>query len=379
MNKIGGDVMRLFLFLILSLTLLTPAYAAEYLAGNIVKVQSGDTVYSDIFAGSRYVDVHGVVKGDIYAGCEVLTVEGRIDEDLLVGCRNLEIRGSVKDGVVAFAQTIVIDGVIGGDVLAFGGSVRLTERAILKGNLFVGTGELWLDGARIAGDINGGAGKIYLNGQISGQVNLEAEHVNFGTNYQANKGTKLTLKSELNQKNLDYVPANLEVIVKKPRRFYQSIFFYWKFLALLVLGIIIISLFKNVSRDLLAHGSEKPLRDLGVGFLIVVVTPIILVILMLFILTIPLGLILLAAYLVLLCLAIIYTAIFSGDYILKLLKSDGKKSLFWPLLLGLLILIFIVQLPLLGFFFNLAIFSFGSGGLIVYIWKLTKPAESTTA
>jgi len=369
--------MRIGLIIIISLFLLNSSYAAEYLTGNVVKVQDGDTVFSDIFSGARYVDVHGTVKGDVYAGCEALTVEGEIEDDLLVGCRNLEIRGNVKDGVIGFAQMIIIDGEVEGDVLAFGGSLRLTERAILKGNLLVWTGELRVDGASIAGNITGGSGQIYLNGLVSGKVELNAGKVNFGSNYKANKGTKLTLARELDEDKIDYLPSDLEIIVKPPQRFYQSFLFYWWFIALLILGAIIVALFKNFTRDYLTRSYINPVKALGVGFLVVVVTPIAALILMLLIFTIPIALILLALYLILLCLSIVFAALFAGNYIFKLIKTNGKISLFWPLLIGLVIVVFVVKIPIVGFLLYLVILSFGSGSLIAYIWDLLRPAESS--
>jgi cytoskeletal protein CcmA (bactofilin family) len=369
--------MRIGLIIILSLMFLNSSYSAEYLTGNVVKVQVGDTVTSDIFSGARYVDVYGTVKGDVYAGCEALTVEGEIEDDLLAGCRNLQIRGNVKDVVIGFAQTIIIDGEVEGDVLAFGGSLRLTERAILKGNLLVWAGELIVDGASIAGDITGGSGKIYLNGPVAGKVDLDAESVNFGANYKANRGTKLTLTQELDREKIEYLPSDLEIIIKPPKRFYQSVVFYWWFIALLVLGAIIIALFKNFTSDYLTHSYINPAKALGIGVLTVIVTPIASLILMLLIFTIPIAMILLALYLILLCLSIVFSALFAGDYIFKLFKADGIKSLFWPLLVGLLIVVFIVKIPIIGFILNLIILSFGSGSLIVYIWDLLKPAESS--
>jgi hypothetical protein len=129
----------------------------------------------------------------------------------------------------------------------------------------------------------------------------------------------------------------------------------------------------------LPHALESPLKHVGLGFLIMVVTPIVMFILMIIILTLPLGLILLAAYLILLYISILFTALFGGDYLLRLLKKNGKKSLFWPLLLGLVVFVLFIQIPIVGFLFSLIVISFGSGSLISYIWKLRKPAESSAS
>ena len=352
-------------------------YAAEYLAREVVKISEQDTAYSDIFTGARYVDILGVVDGDVYAGCQAFTLEGEIEDDLWAGCRSLEIRGNVKDNVFGAAGTIVIDGEIGGDVIAYSGSVRITDRAKIKGNLYVGSGQLFFDGGRIGGNIKGGAGMIHLNGNVKGKVELEGKKVSFGPNYQAGDGTQLTLERELNRENMPNIPADLEVIIKEHKHFYNSVFFFWFFLSLLIVGIIIIALFKNFCLDYISHSRENPLKHLGLGFLVVIVTPIVLAVLMVLILTIPVGLILSAFYLILLYIGIVFASLFSGDYLLKLFKKDGKSSLFWPLVLGIVIFVLLIQIPFVGFIFNLIVISFGSGSLISYIWKLKGPAENT--
>jgi cytoskeletal protein CcmA (bactofilin family) len=370
-------MIRLSVSIILSILFLIPSFAAEYRTGDLFKVEQYDTLYNDIFAGCRQADIFGVVKGDVYAGCQVLTLEGEIEDDLWAGCRSLEVRGTVRDNVFGFAGTILIDSDIGGDVIAYGGTVRITERASIKGNLFVGSGQLFLDGGQIGGNIKGGAGQIHLNGVVKGRVELGGNKVTFGPNYQAKDGTQLTLESELDREKMDYIPSDLEVIVKEHKYFYHSIFFFWFFLSLLIVGIIIIALLKNFSLDYITHVRKNPLQDLGLGFLIVIVTPIVLLVLLILILTIPVGLILSAVYFILLYISIIFASLFSGDYILKLFKKNGKISLFWPLLIGIVIYVLLIQIPLVGFLVSLIVISFGSGSLISYIWQLRKPAESS--
>ena len=142
------------------------AYSAEYFTGNTMKVAFGDTLDQDIFAGCRQVEVFGYVDGDIYAGCETVNIEGKIQDDVLVGCRNFTLTGIINDGLIVFAENITIDGTVRGDVIAFGKQIRLTDRARLEGNIFIGCGEFTQEGAPIAGFLKGGAGSVYLNGPV---------------------------------------------------------------------------------------------------------------------------------------------------------------------------------------------------------------------
>jgi hypothetical protein len=368
------------LFLLLIFILSISLGAAEHRSGNSISVREGDTVQTDLFTGARYLDVLGVVMGDVYAGCEVVSIDGEVMDDVLAGCRNLEIKGRVADGIIVFAETMLIDGQVDGDVLAFGKILRITERAHIKGNVFAGNGELRLEGGRIGGTLRGGVGKFYLNGHVGKYVELEAEDIAFGPDFNAKEGTRLTLPKELSEYEVTNQPENLEVTVKLRRAFYEKAFFYWSLLALLIVGVLIIAFFKDFSRDYLVHAREKLGLNLGYGFLSLVLTPIVIVILLILILTIPVSLILLAAYLILIYLSSVFAALYIGDYILsQFYKEERTNSLFLSLLIGVVLASFLPEIPFIGWLISLIIISFGMGSLLTYVWRLRQTSTTVKA
>ncbi|MBN2365348.1 MAG: hypothetical protein EH225_05170, partial [Calditrichaeota bacterium] len=124
-----------FLIILLSLNL----RSTEYISHKTVRINSGDTLKTNLMASGRYVEVMGYVDADVFAGCEKTIIEGKVSDDVLSGCRELDIRGEVGDMVVGFGQTVLIDGKVGGDVIAFCGELRITDRAHIGGNLVLGT------------------------------------------------------------------------------------------------------------------------------------------------------------------------------------------------------------------------------------------------
>ena len=366
--------------MVVLIALLFSLNAAEYKGAEIVTVNEGDTLRSDLFAGCRHVEVYGVVNSDVYAGCETVTIDGEIGDDLLAGCREARITGKVGDGIVFFGQRIYIDGEVGGDVLAFGGEVRISERGVIKGNLFVGAGNLLLEGGRIEGNIRGGAGRTHLNGFVGEDVDIETGFIKFGEGYQAAGGTKLTLHKELNKENAGYVPDNLEVTIQKRERFFQGAFFYWSLIAMFIVGVLIVAFFKNFSRDYLGFTKRELWKNMGLGFLVTLIVPVAILILMLLIFTIPVALMVLAAYFSLLYLSFVFTALSLGDYLFGMLQKNGSaKNLIWPLLLGVIVVMLVSKIPFVGWLFSLAIISFGMGSFIAYIWNLKRTNGTQTA
>lgn len=366
--------------MVVLIALLFSLNAAEYKGGEIVTVNKGDTLSSDLFAGCRHVEIFGVVKSDVYAGCETVTVDGEIGDDLLAGCREARITGKVGDGVIFFGRSIYIDGEVGGDVLAFGEQVRISERGVIKGNLFVGAGNLLLEGGRVEGTIRGGAGRTYLNGVVGKDVDIETGSIKFGEGYRAAEGTKLTLPKELDEKNAGYVPDNLEVTVQKKARFFQGAFFYWSLIAMFIAGVLMVAFFKNFSRDYLGFSKRELWKNMGLGFLVIFIAPVAILILLLLVFTIPVALMALAAYFILLYLSSVFTALALGDYLFGMLQKSGSaRNLIWPLLLGVVVVMLVSKIPFVGWLFSLAIISFGMGSFITYIWNLKRTDGTQTA
>jgi hypothetical protein len=352
--------------------------AANYNGAGAIHVKESDTLYHDLFAAARYVEIFGPALGDIYIACEKADIEAPIADDVLAACRELTIKEPVGDNVVGFAQTIYVDSEIKGDLIAYGAELRLTEHAHVHGNVYLGTGEFYLDGGIVDGKIDGGTGDAYLNGRVGGSVSLEAGWIRFDSLYAAGGGTHLTLHKALDEKSTKFAPADLKVTIKTHRHFYQKVYFYWLLLSFLVVGIVLISLCKGFSTDYLYYSRSAIWKNMGLGFLILVATPVVAVILLILILTIPIGIILAAVYLIVLYLSYVFAALFLGNLIMGLMKKDKKYHLGWGLLVGILCVVLVDKIPLVGWLLELAIICFGMGSLIGYIWHEIKPAATTS-
>jgi hypothetical protein len=367
-----GEIMyKRFMFLSLIFILALSLGAAEYRGGATITVRSMDTLKTDLFSGCRILDVIGKVEGDVFAGCEQITVEGEVLDDVIAGCRVLTVTGVVGDNVIGFAQTIIIDGEVKGDVLAFGGMVRITERAKIAGNVYVATGELKFEGGHIGGFLRGGAGDANLGGRVNGDVELEAGDIYFGPEYFAKGGTTLKLHKPIEEYELEHLPKDLEVTVIHDNVFVKGVFFIWSLFALLIVGVVIIALFKNFSRDYLTFAKAGLGKSLGYGAILLLLTPIAITILAVLVLTIPISLILLAVYLVLLYISIAFAALYVGDYVLSFFRKEATNNgLFLSMLVGVIVVSLLCHIPFIGALFGFIIVSFGMGSLVNYIWHL---------
>jgi len=354
-----------------------PLGSAEYFGGETITIRELDTLDTDLFSGCRNLDINGLVQGDVYAGCEQINVEGKVLDDVIAGCRIMNITGVVEGNVIGFAQAIVIDGDVYGDVLAFGGTLRITERAKIHGNVFTGAGELKFEGGQIGGFLRGGAGDANLEGRVKEDVELEVGDIYFGPEYFAKGGTTLKLQKPIEEYEIKHLPKDLNVIVKEENMVWGVIFFFWSLLALLVVGMVIVALFKNFSKDYLSFAKTQLGKNIGYGVLLLILIPIAIIILVALILTIPISLILLAAYLVLIYLSMAFSALYIGDYILSFFRKEmANNGLYLSMLVGVVLVSLLCHAPFVGGLFGIIIICFGMGSLVNYIWHLKQTSTS---
>jgi hypothetical protein len=368
---------QLFYFLTTIFLIVSIGTAAEYRTGQSVYLTAKDTLKSDLFAGAETVTISGILLGDIFAGCKHLDIKGEVEDDVIAGCQTLRIGNKVGDQVIGFAQNITIDSEVGGDVMAYAEEVWITKNAHILGNLHVGTANLNFEGGIVEGKILGGAGRAYLNGKVFKNVDISLGSVKFGEDYNAMKGTNLKLHEALDE-NAEFVPDDLEITYHESKHFFQSWFFYWSLVSMFVVGVLLISIFKNFFFDLVTYAKQDIWKNLGFGAIIFVVVPIAIVIMLVLVITIPVSLILLAAYLVVLYLSSIITGLVFGDYVVNMLKKNGNsKQLIWSLLLGVILITLIPNIPAIGWLFCLLFICFGMGTLILFVYqsfKLNKQA-----
>jgi hypothetical protein len=71
-------------------------------------------------------------------------------------------------------------------------------------------------------------------------------------------------------------------------------------------------------------------------------------------------------------------ALLIGDTILRLFRKDYSASAFWPLLLGIVLMVFVDAIPILGFVFSLIVALFGLGALwlLFHEWWQARGAKA---
>jgi hypothetical protein len=146
---------------------------------------------------------------------------------------------------------------------------------------------------------------------------------------------------------------------------------------LIITGIVYYLLFPRFSLASARRIEQVPLASLGLGFAVLILTPVVIVILFSLGVTFMLGLLLLAAYLLMLVSGGLTGVVYVSDVALRRLfkKESAGKGMMMLTLIGAFVVLGLVQLiPLLGSLVVFVLMVMGIGALKYQFWQQYRAA-----
>lgn len=306
---------------ILLLPLATGVGAAQSFEGasGTIVVAEGETV-DDIQGAAGSIVVRGTVTGDLSGAA---------------GSIRIAETGRVDGTVAAAAGTVIVDGTVGGDVESGAGSFDLTDTGRIDGSLDVGGGSISIDGT-VGGDVRAAGDTVVLgpNADVGGEFRYDAE--TFTQSPDASVAGGVVADTSLRGDagiafGTDLAPA-----------WFGSVY---GLAANLVLGGLLLIAFPRFSGSVGERVGDDPLVSGGVGLLVLIGTPILLVLVAITIVGIPLALVGVGAYVVALWVGSVYGKYAFGAWVLD---RAGSPNRWVALLLGLVGIALIGLLPVVG-------------------------------
>jgi cytoskeletal protein CcmA (bactofilin family) len=329
-------------------------------SGREVTVPAGETVQGDLVASGGTVRIDGRVDGDLVATGGQVIVAGTVTGDVLVGAGSTTISGEVDGDLRAGTGRARIEGRVGEDALLGVGQATVARGAQIGGDLVFAAGRMQMDGA-VTGSVLGSTGSYTEGGSVGG-----SERVNVGQNEQQQEPT-------LADRTLDALR---------------------RYVSILVIGVLL-WLVPRVLRGAAEEARGRPLLGLGVGILgfIGVIVTLVLLILVTVLVAVVLGLlglgsltgmavyggILVAAIIVFgFVLAVAFAAQATVGLALGrlLVRTDGRSFLggLGTLALGVLVVVLVAAIPVAGGWLEALLVLLGLGALLL----MARPGRRST-
>jgi hypothetical protein len=328
-------------------------------ASGVVRVLT--PVQGDLFAAGGEVAVNSDVKGDVWVSGGIVSVSGTADGDVRAAGYRVTFAGTVKSGASAFCNSFSqeSESQIWGD-LAF-----YCEKARVAGT--------------VHGDVEGDARVVTIEGTVEGGVKVSGDRIVIGSG--ALIGGDLIYESA-SEAVVGHGATILGGIIRnEPKgdgsaepgpggflKFSTGMKIVW-FIGMILAGLVL-TVFAS---DTLDRSDEtlraSPFVSLLAGFVLLVCIPVGLLVLLVAVIGWPLMVLLSLLYIA----AIVFSGIFVGLSVGRLLlkrSERAQESVFWPMALGLLLLVIVSSIPIIGFLIRLFIIMFGLGALWISQWRL---------
>jgi hypothetical protein len=336
-----------------------------------------DTVAGDAMLVGGHVATAGEVKGDLVAAGGEVSIGGRIGDDLYVA------GGEVQ-----------VDAIVAGKARVAGGDVALGPATTVVGGLSLTGGRVRFEG-NAHEYLRASGASVRIDGVVKGDAEVHAEEVEIGPNTRIDgrlvvhsarepvlpEGAQIAGGIEFHQSDVGEFVAEPET----PRDVHTVAHgvgsFLWM-LGVFVAGTLFMLAFPAYSTRAARWIGQEPLRSLGLGFVILVCLPVLVVLLLITIIGIPLALIVLMLYLLLLFLGWVTAAMFVGQKLLGLMRRDAVATTGWKLfalLLAVLGLWLVGLVPYIGGWVRFAALLLGIGALVWQGWPRRDAAPQGAA
>ncbi len=372
---------KLFSFILL-LFLLVPAiaFALDFEAGE--EITSSVTINDDYYAIGGTIRMESDVNGDLILGGGRILVDSVISQDLMAGGGEVIIKGEVRDDARLAGGNLIINALIKDDLIAAGGNISLKENSFIGSDVTVAGGNVVIEGP-INGNLQGIASNLYINSVIKGDVALmKADQLTVGPKgkvmgnllYRSPAPSK-TVNEDTVMGVIDYKPTELTVTDREFKSMAAGLiagFSVFSFLCLLLAGLVVLALFRFYMPNAVNTIYKKPLASVGLGFLILILTPVAAFVFLITGIGWPFFFILLALWLIALFFAKLIAALMIGMKLVRLTDKSRFLRVYGSFALGALIYTLLTLIPFVGWIIKFAFILMGMGGLALYETGLFK-------
>lgn len=346
----------------------TTASGAEFKMGENVFI--GNATVGDNYLLGGNVTVNSDVNGDLFVAGGNVTIYGNITQDAVVAGGKVNIMGNVNGDLRVIGGQVAVYGAVAEDLIISGGQVDIGKNAVVRGDVFAGTGVLSIDGT-VNGDIHGMLGTLLLTGAVGGNIVINVQD-EISMADSASVGGSLSYTSIVASE----IPAGVVKGAVSFNKFQtenakESLFYLylaekvWSFAGILVLALIISFLAPNLLKRAPAVTRENVLKAFGIGLLTLICAFVGSLILFTTLVGIPLAMIALIWLFIALYMSKIIAALFLASYVFKMNKVPTSMKLFGILALGLLAYYLIGMVPVVGWIVNFILVLIGLGTIVL--------------
>jgi len=387
--------------LILTALIIGTSHATIYLGVENKSYSPERTFDDDIFLAGNTIRFQSQINGDLIGGCQELVFSGICQGNINWASRKLTINGPVNGSIRGFAQHIDINAPVGRNLMAFGQTITIGPATYIHRDATLFGEEIVFQGtvgnyARFGGD------KVTIAGKFGGDLKIEAKEIEiepvtviegdliYESPYRVKIEDSVIIKGETRWIEIDQETEKEAYDAFAPVKFMLMMFLSLNclisiivfliamipgnavmiplmFLTLIVSGIILVSLNRKLALKTVTVIKDRFLVALGLGILLILLFPFVSLLAILTVIGIPIGIIIIFAFGIFCFAGVVYSALFVGTYVGRLLNISKQPPSILCLIIGIIILGCLILIPVMGWIIAVLILAVGLGALVLSI------------
>lgn len=352
------SILPLFLFLLIFVPISAKAFTVK--SANYLTIPKEETINDNLYTASQDLTIEGKVNGDLVCVGSNLTINGEVTGDVICVAETITINGKVDGSARIAGKNITINGSVGRNVNTASSEFSLGDKAEISKDLLIVSNSAIIRG-KIGTDFHGILQKSLIAGSIGRNVFLRFNEMSNDSE------TPITIeKTAVINGSLNYTSdvtgsilsgANIQGGInhslpnQKNQNEWKTLFAWGNLFSIfsaLIIGLVLTSLWSKKTKDIIVSMQQKPGLSILIGFLIMLLAPIISIFLLFTIIGIPLSLIILGTWLITAYVSKVLVAIMIGQKFLKKIKPEKKISLHWTMIIGIVLSWTIFSIPVIG-------------------------------
>lgn len=350
----------------------------------LVTVPRGQTVNRDYFAAADQVEIYGTINGDAHVIARRIIVDGTINGDLLATGAIVTISGTVTADARVMGGRVSISGHIDRNLTVGGGMIETVGSAHVAGAMVAGGGSIHLAGP-VGKSLNVAGGEVILSNEIGGHVNAAAGtlHVTPNARIDGNlsymgQGSPIiddaaVVKGRITERSFRTLRMPQPEQILAGLAMGKLLFAGISFVSTLVLGLFFIRFYPIATEMTVANVSRRTLTSFGMGLLLCLLGPIVILLLAATVIGIPLALVAAAGLFLILYLSRIFAITWLGWGLLRGLgRAPGARGAF---VTGLILYFILTLIPFAGGFVMWLVTVIGTGALLLSKGEIYRKAR----
>ncbi len=364
MNIVIKKIIRaMFLFLCVLLPWFSMAALID--ASNSLLLE--ETVSEDAYLLSEKFDFNGNLEWDLFYAWGEVELNGDIQEDVNMIVWEADINTNIGDDLRIIAWDVTINKEVKGDLFVLGGEVFLTNKSVIHGDVYLVGWMVNLNGI-LHGDVSVKGGQVFLWWTIQWDANLFVDVLSFSSWAYISWDLVYAISNEA--QSVSHISGF--VAGKITKKDFTNFGPFWEnehqdstfaiemnwygFFFLIVFWFLMYYAFPKYIKGVVQTISKKPWLMFFRGFLVFIVTPIIIILFLASVLAAPVGLFLMCLYIFLRVFLKLFVVVFWAGYIKKLSAEKTKKYIAYREIGAIVVLSLVVSL--LPFWFTFVLWLF---------------------